>query len=312
MPTSAAYARTLLHKRRAQRIPHPAFNIIQLTSVVAEPVLRPVVVNIFLHQQTAYLTLLTEHLRGTISSLSMIVDLTKSNHTQQSRRTRLRRQQHSGLYDSMLLLRQQIFRLMTLLATLQTIIPISHLSVLSVPSTNKASLRIIDYAEVCLKRYLVPLNAPITLVRPGDLQVMLSPELSQAVQRAGTETETQLPDLIAYAPETPQLRSRFSPHTRVKDVSPQSDQLVANQNQSFNDIQPGQVCTFWYLGRKRAGFVSAIQQDVLIVRIAITATLQGIRWRKVRLRTHQVRDRWPASSIVILPLIPISTTPDSV
>jgi hypothetical protein len=87
MPTSPAYARTLLHKRKAQRTPHPTFNIIQLTSIISEPELRPVVVSILLYHRTAYLTLLTEHLRGAISSLSMIIDLTAPNHVHRFRST---------------------------------------------------------------------------------------------------------------------------------------------------------------------------------------------------------------------------------
>jgi 5-methylcytosine-specific restriction endonuclease McrA len=55
MPTSAAYARRLLQRAKARWIPHHAFPIIQLSQVVTVPVLRPIVVGIHIHLQTAEL-----------------------------------------------------------------------------------------------------------------------------------------------------------------------------------------------------------------------------------------------------------------
>lgn len=318
MPTSAAYARTLLHKRKARRISHPAFNIIQLTSVIPKPVLRPVVASIFLHHQTASLVLLTEHLRGTISSLSMIVDLTTDSRTHLIRRIGWRPRayaRHASTSNqtfvhqswapnvSMLSVRKQMRMLATLIAGLQVTIPMSHFSVFTTPPGRPASSHMSRYIEIWLMRYLHQFSVPINLVRPADLQATLSAELAHSVQRVGTATDKPYPNLIMCFLDVSTLHRTFS----LPGKRPLSD-----GKQPTRAIQPGQVCSFQHLGRTRTGIVGDVYRDSIIVRVAADATSSRIHWRRIRVHRHQIRQLWPVSSILMLPLARLSTSPELV
>ena len=46
MPTSAAHARILLQRGKAQRIPHQSFTLLQLTYAIPTPIVRPIIFDI--------------------------------------------------------------------------------------------------------------------------------------------------------------------------------------------------------------------------------------------------------------------------
>jgi hypothetical protein len=75
MPMSAAYARRLLQSGKAQWVPHHAFAVIQLTQVIQQPVLRPILVGIRQHLYTAELFVLAEGEREAFPLLRIVVDL---------------------------------------------------------------------------------------------------------------------------------------------------------------------------------------------------------------------------------------------
>src|SRR5436853_7002081 len=75
MPTSAAYARRLLQRGKARWVPHHAFPIIQLSQVVTVPVLRPVVVGIHIHLQTAELIVVAAGDVRLFPLLHLVIDL---------------------------------------------------------------------------------------------------------------------------------------------------------------------------------------------------------------------------------------------
>lgn len=60
MPTSRAYARTLVRDGKAVFLSHPALAIIQLTHAVAEPTLQPILLGIRIHAPVASLLVFTE------------------------------------------------------------------------------------------------------------------------------------------------------------------------------------------------------------------------------------------------------------
>ena len=75
MPTSAAYARRLLHRGKARWVPHHAFPIIQLSHVVTFPVFRPVVVGVSIHLHTAELVVVAGGVNSALPLLHIVVDL---------------------------------------------------------------------------------------------------------------------------------------------------------------------------------------------------------------------------------------------
>lgn len=75
MPMSPAHARYLLKKKKAQRVYHHAFTVIQLTRAVPNPQLRPVFAAIVIHRATAQMWLMTDASQGPILLLALTIDL---------------------------------------------------------------------------------------------------------------------------------------------------------------------------------------------------------------------------------------------
>lgn len=86
MPMSAAYARKLLREGKAQRLAHSAFTVIQLSRRVEQPTLRPILVALRLHLQTAELFLVADGQQAPQPLMHVIIDL----RTDISRRLRRR------------------------------------------------------------------------------------------------------------------------------------------------------------------------------------------------------------------------------
>lgn len=99
MPMSPAYARRLLASGKAVRKSHHAFSIIQLTRVINQVHLRPVVLGVALHLNMAELFLLVDEHRGVSPLLSFVVDLRIDlPWRMRRRRTHHRRRRYQGHY----------------------------------------------------------------------------------------------------------------------------------------------------------------------------------------------------------------------
>lgn len=107
MPTSAAYARTLVQRKKAVLLPHPALPIIQLTHAVPDPVLRPVLLGIVIQPTTATVLVFTEPL-GATPLIRLTLDL-----------------QHSTTAASRAIVVTALAR------TMNTLLPMSHTELLS-------------------------------------------------------------------------------------------------------------------------------------------------------------------------------------
>lgn len=99
MPMSPAYARRLLASGKAVRKPHHAFSIIQLTRTIHHAHLRPVVLGVALHLNTAELLLLVDDHKGVSVLLSFVVDLRTDLPWRMRRRAaHRRRRRYRGRY----------------------------------------------------------------------------------------------------------------------------------------------------------------------------------------------------------------------
>jgi len=79
LPTSSAYARVLLDSGKAQRVPHPAVQLIQLTHPVIEPATAGVLLTAELHAEHADLLLVTERSGRSIVLHRFLLDLSLSS-----------------------------------------------------------------------------------------------------------------------------------------------------------------------------------------------------------------------------------------
>lgn len=75
MPTSPAYARTLLRRGSARRHSHPTLTILELTHAVPTPALRPILLGLVVHGRTADLLIAIDHARGPAIGLHLVADL---------------------------------------------------------------------------------------------------------------------------------------------------------------------------------------------------------------------------------------------
>lgn len=95
MPMSSAFARKLLNEGKAQRRPHPALTIIQLTRHIDQPQLWPVVAAIRVHLRTAEVFLLVERDHATRPLLHVLIDLATDLPRRLRRRAGHRRRRHA-------------------------------------------------------------------------------------------------------------------------------------------------------------------------------------------------------------------------
>jgi hypothetical protein len=146
MPMSAAYARTLIRDGKAHLQPHPTLTIIQLTRVVASPVLRPVILGLRVHGMTIELIILVDQARASTAHFRIVVDLKpnaldqehpllstrKSNNTS-TRRLIIRVNSHRRSQSRRFLRRSNDWQRQALeevIVAIQQFVPISHLVVL--------------------------------------------------------------------------------------------------------------------------------------------------------------------------------------
>jgi hypothetical protein len=254
LPTSAAYARTLVQHRKATLLPHPALPIIQLTHAIPDPVLHPMLLGIALQQRTATILIFTEA-SGDMPLLSLTLDLAASK-----------------------VAARRVVALTALARTLGTLLPISQgalvsrLSVTNDPAHASAIHTIMNTLEACLP-YSVPLLSHQT-------PRMASDPLLHAFQQQMDDGHDDTTHLAAvYLP-------RYQPEPHVSAEVSRAVRLCDND---YHALRPGMIVQTRQQKGVITGIVQEVQQDGAVqVRVPTRATAAGVVWADMGTREHFV------------------------
>ena len=138
MPMGAAHARVLLARGTAQRIPHHAFTIIQLSRSYIHPVVHPVLLHIRMYWHTATLLLLVEQRCGVVPLLRLLMERGRAgwfHHIYPYHRHARNASTDDAIHRPALHTRLvhldsiSVRRLSQVIASLRTLVPLSHVIV---------------------------------------------------------------------------------------------------------------------------------------------------------------------------------------
>jgi hypothetical protein len=266
LPTSAAYARTLVQQRKATLLPHPAVSLLQLSHAVPEPVLRPVLLGIALHPTTATALIFTEAL-GITPLLSLTLDL-------------------HGITGAA----PQAVALTMLVRTLGLLLPISQGALLThLPVTNDAAHAaaihtIMNTLEACL-RY------PITLLSFDTPHMAEYPLLGAFQQQIGIRHDDCTDIAATYMP---QYETEPHPPVAFPQAVPlaETDHATLTEGIAVQVRQDEEVIT---------GVVQAGDDDIW-VQVPTRATAAGVIWADVWVSPPLRGWRWEAQPIALLPV----------
>jgi hypothetical protein len=268
LPTSAAYARTLVQQNKAVLLPHPAVSILQLSHAVSEPVLRPVLLGIALHSTTATVLIFTEAL-GTTPLLSLTLDL-------------------HGITGAA----PQAVALTMLARTLSTLLPISQGALVSRstvtddPAHAAAIHTTMNTLEACLP-YSVPLLSHRTPRIAHD-------PLLHAFQQQMDDGHDDTTHLAAvYLP-------RYQPEQHISAEVSRAVRLGSNDH---TGLRPGMIVQIRQQQRTRTGLVQTVEPDnVVQVRVPTMATMAGVVWTDIRVSPPLRGWRWEPHPVALLPV----------
>lgn len=305
MPMSAAYARTLIKQGKAQIWPHPAVSVIQLTRVVAEPTLRPVLVGVAMSRHLADVVIVIDQQRGPPSTIHVVVDLRfpplrwdKRQDQGLSQRRRLPFTHDGALSRPADCVR----RLMMVLRTFHTLIPISHFILL--PSARKTALTPPHawWVEHRLAAGVRRLSDTVTVVHhhthlSGEAPRTLTGHMIDRIIWAPRES----PDLIACVPMQQWKLSEHAYHDH-RWRALRSPVVVSTLLEPYLRSL-GHVCTIRQQRRILTGVIHALKPpDQLMLAVPVRMDDQGIRWQSIPVRSMSSLDVWPATPICLLPL----------
>lgn len=306
MPMSAAYARTLIHQRKAQVWQHPAFSVIQLTRVVATPILRPVLMSIALSTTIADLVIVIDQVRSAPSTVQVAVDLgappslRPMHDAQREPRRRRILPTYAGTFQRS---RDRVQLLAAALKLWQEVVPISHL-VLH-PSARTTALtppsaRRIEQQIVALVRRS---SRTISIIHR---HTKLAGEAPYTLMRHLTE------QMIWAARQSPQFvvgtnASREWAHHERRYVSQrrlnQQNQAKLHMTADPHVAHLGQLCTIRLQRRTITGLVQSLHSpDHLVLRIPFHVDDQGVQWQLIDVPLSPSLHVWPSNPIWLLPL----------
>lgn len=305
MPMSAAYARTLIHQGKARVWPHPALSVIQLTRAVATPVLRPVLMGLALNRTTADLVVVIDQVRGSPSTIHMVIDLPRPRSRRQTRHARWepqRRRIHRKAAETVQGPHDHVQVLLAVLKAWLPVLPISHLILLPSAHSSARIQPATSWIERRLAARVRRIDASILVVHHstklvGDVPAALLRYLEDQV----VSSVHQAPQLIAWVTVRPQrhdLEQRPSTHQRWKRGSAPLSEPIAAQ---FQDSL-GHLCTTREHRRMITGLLHGLKPpDRLILRVPTQVTNQGVQWHEISISITPVVHIWPLTSIVMLP-----------
>jgi hypothetical protein len=306
---SAAYARTLIHQGKAQVWPHPAFSVVQLTRVVDTPTLRPVLTGVALSTHLADLVFVIDQLRGTPSTIHMVVDLRflpQLNGGHQGRWEPRRQRIPFTHVGSVTRLSDRVHMLLTAIRACHAVIPMSHLVLL--PSARRTALtpphawwiehrlatrvrRFISTIAVVHQHTHLSGEAPWELTGPLiERMIWAAREAPQFVVCAPTDKRTD-------RHPTYQDR-RWGEHQRQPVLSPLLEPYL--------DFL-GHLCTLRLHRRMITGVLHALEPpDHLLVKVPVQVNDQGVQWQLQRIPVTASLHVWPSTPIWLLPLTRMS------
>lgn len=316
MPTSAAYARTMLRQQKAQREPHPTFTIIRLTQSVASPIVRPVLLIIVLHRTTAELLLEIETARTSPQSLSILVDLSVMDHHfhryhHNGGRSRLK--QHRLTHPepaifgvpaalSGVIARRHVHTLTQVLTLLQSLIPISYIAFAPVPARSHP----VDQIERLLVRDLQLYAPHITIItQEQSLIVTLPPPFGRTLLDVAVGRRFTTPQIVATIPSYQRTRVRQQAEQLQPTSGIQLSEAIMRRGEQSRHRGQTQLCTIQLNKRTITGIINARTSDgELLIRVVHRAGSDGVIWQWLRINAIVPRRLWPSMSVLVLSISP--------
>lgn len=311
MPMSAAYARTLIHQGKAHVWPHPAFPVIQLTRVVATPILRPVVVGFALNRTMVDLVVMIDQVRGSPLPMHMVVDLLsppslkQAHHRRKERDRRRRLSVYPGVFRHS---HDLIHILMEVLHGWQLFVPISHLILLPSPRRTALPSPMTRWVEQRVTARLRRQAGRMSLIQ-GPVRG-IAPEALRALVRFLTDSMAlvnhQSPQCVACV-----VSERGRPDLKQFPTNPRPWMSQRRPTNAFIHATPeyapqhhAQLCTVREQRHKLTGVVQALDlPHHIALRVPTHVDDHGVHWQTTEVLAHQSFHLWPITPVLILPLI---------
>lgn len=273
MPLAAAHARRLLQSGKARPVQHPLFSILQLTRVVEQPILRPVLLAVAIHQTTAELFVIAEGARAILPLLYIIVDLQATRRLLPKRRTWQRKPLHCK--------GNEVLRaLLAAVGALLKFVPISSIIILSSSrqylSTSHLNRR--------LKHYLLHTKQQVFFSHHQRLLPLISPLLSKTLADFVGSPTTHSSTIVA----------------RPIPAGGQHAQLL----QLLGGLSHPPGLTIGRIASPPAtGLIfDSGSSEARVLSVAIQAGRSGVLWQDVPIPSTTTVQTWPVSDIAFVPL----------
>ena len=302
MPMSSAYARTLVRRGKAHLYPHPAFTILQLTNIVSQPVLRPIVLGIALNYRTADFVILIDKPRSSPLSLRIIIDLSSCVAEQAKSHSRRQWTNRADAYSVHWPICKGPYLyasvLADVIATLRQVFPISHLTFIPSHQTTwwyRSVMHIVrrrivsQWSEMAVfdqeSCYVTGTNSPIPTT-------MLQPLLP---------IDGHPPQFVACSMSRTQVlvRSHQYPKHRQPIRSPILDDPTFQGRASL----AGHMATIHYGGRRISGIIDRlIRHESFRFRAPVAIQASRVIWQDMLMSMQTQLQIWEPAPIAILPL----------
>jgi hypothetical protein len=268
LPTSAAYARTLVQQRKATLLPHPAVPLVQLTHAVPDPALRPMLLGIALQQRTATILIFTEA-SGDMPLLSLTLDLAASK-----------------------VAARRVVALTALARTLGTLLPISQGAFLMPPPALDGRA-FSDANHIIMPTLRADLPYSFVLLSHDATPMARYPLLNAFLGQMGVRPDEHTDIAAVYlSPQQPE------PHQPI--ALPQAVRLRDN---AYHTLSPGMVVQTHQQAGTVTGIIQAVEQDGMIqVRVPTRARTTRVSWSDRRVLPPLRGWRWEAQPIALLPV----------
>lgn len=301
MPTSSAYARTLLRRGKAVLFPHPAFTIVQLSSVILEPVLRPVLLVIKLRYTTVDFVALIVQTRSPPSFLTGVIELQQGS-LGLGQSHRRRRQQRLQVFST---IRPSYSARMIIdtIDVLRHLLPVSHCMFL-VPSATSSAGSWWQQAVMRLIAQQLPsqLKGIALLSWDWESRQEHKQDLVNLFIDVLPQADLQPPQFIACS--MPLGQSRFQKRNLLHLADPQGEDYNKQmQQEAEHSRRFGRLGTIRHHGRPFTGIVYTISGSQQTVLKAPTGMgKRGVMWQYVPVPVQTPIHFWESSSVMLVPI----------
>jgi hypothetical protein len=265
MPTAAAYARTLMRDGKASLWAYPAFSVIQLSHTVAQPVLHPVLLGIRLHHSLITLLLFTAATQGKpLFGLTLACDRD---------------------------LRSRVAALQATVATLQLLVPLSHIALYADAAASDQETRAVNQVMLALPAT----GCPAALLRPdAPLASAIPPALQTAFLLAAPDALLLARDAVATVGQPG--------HAATSPASPPLH-LPKCWDAVRVPVPAGTTAVGIFRAAPIFGLVTASDAARLTLTAPVAFSEQGVTWTSAVLPVADVRAIWDPALVTILPIL---------